>query len=420
METWLWVIAGALTLLELSRIAAALARPEPPYKVLGDCPPERLTELLSAALDTPIHHASSIDVLKGGDAFYPAQLEAIRSARRSVHLNVYIFHPSIIADRYIAELTERAEAGVEVRVLLDAFGSLRMTKRRFRRLIAAGGQMELYHPLRWHSWPRLNHRNHQNVLTIDGETAFVGGAGVSDYWDGGRAGRPPWMDTMFRIRGGAVVGLQAAFAENWLEATGQLLTRESDYPTVDGEGAPTISVNSSPTHGGSTRARVLFQRLLRSARESVLITTPYFLPDGSARREMIEAMEKRNVRIEVLAPGRRSVPFFTRRCSRRHYGELLLAGAKIHEYGPAMMHAKAMVVDGLWTVVGSTNFDPRSFGINDEINVAVLDKELAAKLTAWFEEDVRQSRAIEYRKWRRRPLSERVTELLSAIFERQQ
>ncbi|MBI1357866.1 MAG: cardiolipin synthase B [Acidobacteria bacterium] len=420
MDIGLWIIAGLLALVELSRLAAALARPEPPYRVLGDAPPERLVTLLSSMLDTPVHHAASVEGFRGGDAFYPAQLEAIRRAQRSIHLNVYIFHPCMMADRYVEELTRQAEAGLEVRVLLDAFGSLRMTKRRFRRLMAAGGQVEFYHPLRWHSWPLVNHRNHQNVLVLDGETAFVGGAGVSDYWDGGRGKRPPWNDTMFRITGGAVTGLQAAFAENWLEATGELLGRERDYPEPDGDGAPTLTVNSSPTHGGSTRARVLFQRLLRASRESVLITTPYFLPDGSARAEMIRAMRERGVKIEVLAPGRSSVPFFTRRCSRRHYGELLQAGAKIHEYGPAMMHAKAMVVDGVWTAIGSTNFDPRSFGINDEINVAVYGPELAQTVEGWFREDLRRSRNIEYAQWRRRPLTERLTELMSSIFERQQ
>lgn len=406
-------------------MAAALVAPARSYRALGPAhhtsASDGFVHLLSAALDTPVHRGAQIDILVNGESFYPAQLDAIRRSRTSIHFCAYIFQPSPIADRFLEALEERAAAGVEVRLLVDAFGSIRMPNRRFDRLRAAGGQAALYHPVQWNTWPLMNHRNHQNLLVLDGRSAFIGGAGVGSYWDGGRFGRPPWRDSVFRASGDVVAGLQAAFADNWLEATGELLGREIDFPSwAEQTGARAISVNSSPTQGGATRARTLFRYLIHSAQESITIATPYFLPDRSARREMVRAMEERGVRIEVLVPGRHSVPLLTRRCSRRHYGELLRAGAGIYEYGPAMMHAKTMVVDGVWSVVGSTNFDPRSFGINDEVNLAVYDRELAANLEACFEQDLAVSRSISYDQWRRRPLWERSTEILSAVFEQQQ
>ncbi len=424
MEIVFWVVIGLLAALELSRLAAALAVPAAPYRVLGSADgaksPERFAQLLSAALDTPVHRAASVEVFVDGEHFYPAQLDAIRRAQRSVHLGAYIFKPSPIGDRFIEALTERAAAGVEVRLLLDAFGSFRMPRRRLAGLTAAGGKVAFYHPIRWNTWTDMNHRNHQNLLVIDGATAFIGGAGVDRYWQGGRFGKPPWHDSVFRVTGGAVAGLQAAFADNWLEADGELLARDSDYPLLPDEGALAISVNSSPTRGGATRARVLFRHLIHSAQQRIVIATPYFLPNQSAREEMIRAMRERGVQIEVLVPGRHSVPFFTRRCSRRRYGVLLEAGAKIYEYESAMMHVKTMVVDGVWSVFGSTNFDPRSFGINDEVNMAVYDAGLARELELSFEKDIARSQSINYNAWRKRPYWERATELFSAIFEQQQ
>jgi len=288
-------------------------------------------------------------------------------------------------------------------------------------LLKAGGRVEWYHPLRWNTWPHINNRSHQEIIVIDGVCAFAAGAGVADYWERSGVRGSRWRDTMFRITGDAATGLQAAFAINWLEAAGELLAGETCFPRIaEGGPSPALVVNSAPTQGGSTHARVLFQMLLHAAQKKVRIATPYFLPDKSARNEMIRAVQERGVELEILVPGRHAVPFLTRRCSRRLYGQLLQAGARIYEFQPAMMHVKTMVVDGLWAVFGSTNFDPRSFGINDEINVAVRGEELAARLDEDFERDLAESRPIDYEEWRKRPWWERVTELFSAVFERQQ
>lgn len=215
--------------------------------------------------------------------------------------------------------------------------------------------------------------------------------------------------------------MQATFAENWLESSGELLTDPDYFPYSAGDGEMVAMViNSSPTVGASTRARMLFQTLLASARKSIHITTPYFLPDKSARNEMICAMRERGVELFIVTPGMHSDHLLTRTSSRRLYGELLRNGARIFEYEPTMIHAKVMIIDGVWSVIGSTNFDNRSFGLNDEVNLAACDEALAARLEADFERDIADSREITYEIWRRRSVLERTHEWLGWLLERQQ
>ena len=226
---------------------------------------------------------------------------------------------------------------------------------------------------------------------------------------------------MVRVEGEAVPNLQATFAENWLAASGELLVGEAYFPqTACPHQTAAMVINSTPTVGGSTRARVLFQLLLASAKRTISITTPYFLPDKSLMHELCRALEERGVKVRILAPGRKSDHLVTRSTSRGAYGKLLKAGAEIYEYQPAMIHVKMLCVDGLWTVVGSTNFDNRSFGINDEVNLAVRDAAFSERLERDMANDLRQSRRISLEDWRHRPVTERATELLGWVFERQQ
>jgi cardiolipin synthase len=224
-----------------------------------------------------------------------------------------------------------------------------------------------------------------------------------------------------RVEGEAVPNLQATFAENWLAASGELLTGNAYFPQITcPANTAAMVINSTPTIGGSTRARVLFQLLLASAKRSISITTPYFLPDKSLTRELCRAIEERDVKLRILVPGRKSDHLLTRSTSRGGYGPLLEAGAEVYEYQPSMIHAKILCVDGLWGVVGSTNFDNRSFGINDEVNLAVCDAAFAEQLDQDMTGDVAQSRRVSLEEWRARPVSERAPELLGWIFERQQ
>jgi len=378
--------------------------------------------ILEAITDAKVNHGNRIEVLTNGEVYYEAELEAIRAARSSVNLEAYIFQKGEVTRRFIEALTERARAGVEVRLTLDAIGSFASWDSYFKDLRAAGGQVGWYHGFRWSTLARINNRTHREIIVVDGQVGFLGGAGFADHWLKGDEKNPRWRDTMFRIEGPAVTSLQAAFVENWLESSGEILTDIKFFPAQkEGKGeTAALIIDSSPTTGMSTRARILYQTLLASAQKSILITTPYFLPDRSARHELVRAIRERDVEVKIIVPGAHSDHLLTRRSSRRLFGDLLKAGAQIYEYEAAMIHAKTMVIDGLWCVVGSTNFDNRSFGLNDEVNLAAEDAALATRLSEDFARDMKESRAVSYEEWRRRSIFERVHEWFGWLLERQQ
>ncbi|HLL70435.1 MAG TPA: phospholipase D-like domain-containing protein [Pyrinomonadaceae bacterium] len=403
----------------------ALFEPGLNYKIAqpASCPPdsEEFMRIIEALTDAQVTRHSSIEVFTNGENYYEAELEALRRAERNINLEAYIFQKGKVADEFVKVLTERARAGVQVNLVLDAIGSFASWDSYFAELRAVGGRVCWYHPFRWYTLPRINNRTHRELIIIDGRVGFIGGAGFADHWRYPVKDHPRWRDTMFRVEGTAVANLQATFAENWLEASGEILAHKDYFPDDDPQGqTPSLVVNSSPSAGRSTRARILFQMLLASAEESVLVTTPYFLPDRSARAEMVRAIRERGVKIQIVVPGIKSDHALTRNSSRRLYGDLLEAGASIYEYQPTMMHAKTLVVDGKWSVIGSTNFDNRSFGLNDEVNLAAFDTALAARIAEDFERDRAESKAVSYEEWRRRSIFERIHELFGMLLERQQ
>jgi cardiolipin synthase A/B len=413
----------SLTIL-LAYCLLALFGPILRYRIERTNPPEdpkRLCRTLEVLCDSQMHDDSRIEVLTNGSSFYEAELQAIARARRSVNLLAYIFQKGEIAARYLDVLTERARAGVDVNLVFDAIGAFAARQSYFRQLCDAGGRVAFYHPLTWHGWPAINNRTHRELLIVDGNVGFIGGAGIADHWYVGKHGRPPWRDTMFRVEGKLVSNLQSAFCENWLESTGEILMGEEHFPfPSDGKGSSAMVVISSPTPGGSTRARILFQSLLASAQREIAIATPYFLPDTSARAELARAVKERGVRVRIITPGKSADHALTRRSSRRLYGELLRAGVRIFEYQPVMIHAKILIVDGVWSVGGSTNFDNRSFGLNDEINLAVYDHRVAQRLHEDFERDLADSREVTMEEWRSRPLIERMQEPFGWALRREQ
>jgi cardiolipin synthase len=376
--------------------------------------------ILATLADSNLHKASKIEVLTNGESYYEAQLEAIRQAKRSINLEAYIFQKGEVTRRFVEAMTERARAGVKVNLVLDAIGSFATWNSYFKELKKAGGRVEWYHGFKWHQWPRLNSRTHREILVIDCEVAFVGGAGFADHWLISKKKAPRWRDTVCRIEGDAVSSVQATFVENWLEASGELMTEDEYFCFNESPcDSVTLVVDSSLTSGQSTRARMLFQTLIASAKESINITTPYFLPDKGLRRELIRAVQ-RGVKVTILCPGNHNDHVLTRRASRRLYGSLLKAGAEIYEYQPAMIHAKVLVADSRWSVFGSTNLDHRSFSINDEVNVATNDLPVAARFQEDFAQDLAVSKKMTYRAWKRRPIIERFTEFWGRILERQQ
>ena len=376
--------------------------------------------LVGAITDSDVHDASSVDVLTNGTVFYDAELDAIRAARRTVHIVAFIFHPSAIGDRFLAALTERARAGVCVRVIVDAIGSFPTPDRYFAELRAAGGNVAWYQPIRWYTLKRFNNRTHREIIVVDGSVGFVGGAGISSHWLG-PAHERPWRDSMLRVTGNLVCGLQTAFAENWLEATSEILADDSAFPptTTPPEGSPGIVVIGTPSPARSSPARVLFQVVLAAARVSIDVNSPYFLPDASARRELIAAA-RRGVRVRIMTPGDANNHPLARRASRRRYGELLAAGIEMLEYQPGMIHAKILVADAACCIMGSTNFDSRSFDLNDEVNIVLVDLKLAERLKEDYERDVAVSRPVTLEEWRNRPLGEKALALLGFFLERQE
>lgn len=403
----------------------ALFGPRLPYK-LSTPPPQPIDSSefvaqLEALADAKLVDGNHVEPLLNGENFYEAELDAMRQARRSINVEAYIFRRGEIANRMLEVLTERARHGVKVNMVVDAVGALTTSKRYFKPLLEAGGRVEWYHPIRWNTWFRSNNRTHRELVIVDGEVGFIGGAGISDHWLLSRNGEPRWRDSMYRVRGDAVARMQGIFAENWVEASGQLISGDDYFRFHSSStGIPAMVVGSSPSSGASTRSRMMIQTLLAAARKSIYVTTPYFLPDKGLRDELIRAKNEHGVDVKILVPGKKTDLIMTRSSSRALYGDLLKAGVEIYEYQPAMIHAKTLIIDGVWCVVGSTNLDHRSFGLNDEVNLAALDRGFAARMTEIFQQDLGQSQRITYHQWKKRPVLERALEWVGWTFERQQ
>ncbi len=367
-----------------------------------------------------LHHGNRITVFTDGPAFYPAMLEAIRGAARAINLECYILRHGRVASQFVEALSERARSGVNVTIVVDAIGSFSLWGRPVARLRAAGCRIEAYRPLTWSSLYRINNRTHRELLIVDGATAFVGGAGIADWWMYPQRRRTrPWRDTMARVDGPVVSALQGVAAENWLECCGEILTGPDYFPDLKACGDTTGFVIKSSPSDRATASRVTFQLLLEGADRSVRISTPYFLPDRALRRALV-AMARRGVDVRVVVPGPRTDQHWVRLASRRMWGELLEAGVRIFEYRPSMIHAKVLIVDDLWTVLGTTNIDNRSFEHNDEDNLAMRDPAVAARLADDYDRDLAASTEITLDGWRRRPRWEKIVGRFVWILERQQ
>ena len=398
-----------------------LFAPHVPYTLHEslDCASEHFIYSLSHITLSSVRHDSRFEVLTNAREFYPAMLSAIRSAKRTINMECYIFRPDEIGRTFMAAMMEKARAGVKVNLVVDAVGSFRFGLSAMREMRQAGCDVQLYQGFKWHRLSRLNNRTHRELLVVDGTVAFVGGAGVGDQWAKGMHGKKPWRDTVARVRGPVVASIQGVFAENWVECCGEILCGPEYFPELTKAGTTsTLIVKSSPADR-ATACRVMFQMLLESATKQIRITTPYFLPDKALRQALIGAA-KRGIAIDIIVPGSHTDQRWVRLVSRRKYNELLREGIHIHEYRAGMMHAKVLNVDDLWVVLGTTNFDNRSFEHNDEVNIAIRDDELSARLTKDFLADVGCSEEVTLETWKRRPLVEKIVEPFAWILERQQ
>jgi len=405
---WLFAILGVLG------CAKVLAVRQAPELTLGEATFFRTIE---AHTDAPIVRGNRIEVLLNGDETFPVMLREIRRAKSTITFAQYLYEDGSIARELAQAFAERCRAGVKADILLDRHGSGKAPSDIIATMKDAGCHVEYFRRVEAEGiifpWKllRYNYRSHRRVLVIDGRIGFTGGYGISEAWTGN--GRMPehWRDTNARIEGPVVRFLQAAFAESWLETTGIAIGGDGYFPRLEPSGnLPAQIVKSSPT-GGSFQNYMLFLLSINSAKKSILITNPYFIPDNVMTEALMKAAT-RGVRVVVLLPGEIDSQL-TYTSSRSHYGPLLLGGVQIFEYKASLMHAKTIVVDGVWSTIGSTNFDNRSFALNQEINLTVYDSGIAHRLEEIFREDLKYSQQITYEQWRSRSIFERFVELFA-------
>ena len=368
---------------------------------------------LQSTCQAALHHGNRVTVFTDGPAFYPAMLEAIRGATRSINMECYIFQHGKIASQFIDALSERARNGVNVTIVVDAIGSFSLWGRPVSRLRAAGCRIQSYQAIRWHSLHRMNNRTHRELLVVDGTVAFIGGMGVADQWTREVDGLPAWRDTQIEIRGPAVADVEAGFDQNWILTGGEVDPPVPPREPPAGD-ARSIVVWSAP-QGGASGMKLLYLLALASARREVDVESPYLITDASSAWSIQDA-RRRGVRIRLLVDGDRTDAKMVKYASRAQYERLLEEGVDIAEYQPTMMHAKTMVVDGLLSVVGSANFDNRSLELNDELNVAAFDPALASRLLEDFTRDWTESKRLELQAWRSRPLFARDRDWIWSAF----
>jgi cardiolipin synthase A/B len=403
-------------------LAITLAKASAPKQTVYDLPHDfRVTDatfLPSALPGSLLTPGNRIEILENGDGIFPPMLEAIAAAKKTVDFEAYIFWSGTVGSRFRDALAERASHGVAVRILLDAVGSpgRKLKAADVEVLKRAGCRVEFFHSRRpWKVWA-VNHRNHRRVLVVDGAVGFTGGAGFADEWSGNADSPEHWRDTQVRVAGPAVRGLQRAFQDNWSEVTGEALVGAEFFPEIPPVGSMSaVVVPSSPLAAMSGAGRVYAVSLAAAAKE-IWIANSYFLPDEETSGLMIDAVKRgADVRIIVPSDAHNDVPA-TKAAGRASYGPLLQGGVRIFEYQPTMFHLKTMVVDGIFSTVGSANFDDRSFHLNEEINLFVYDAGFAAQMRERYERDLAQCREYTLAMWKKRPLKKRITEWLVGPF----
>ena len=379
---------------------------------------EEFLRSIAGATGAPFVDGNRVDILNNGDEFFPAMLADISSAQLSITIEAYIYWAGEIGRRFAEALAERARSGVRVKILLDAFGSADIGDEIVGILEGGGCHIAWYNPLRWYTLGRYNNRTHRKSVIVDGRVGYTGGAGIADKWLGHAQDEDHWRDIQIRIEGPAVTPLQTGFAQNWLESTRELVSGPLYYPPLEPAGGlQVLTVMSSPVTGAST-ARTLYYLSITSARRSIYIANPYFVPDPVALETLIDA-KRRGVDVRVMVSGPENDVWLSRRNAVRMYGKLLEAGIEILEYEGTLLHHKTMVVDGVWVTIGTTNFDARSFAHNEENNVCVYDRGLASELVRIFEDDTRRCTNITLEAWRNRGWFWKVEEVIAAFLTEQ-
>lgn len=400
------VVAGLLLIAqdqETLKIRSAISAEDPQHPTY-----------LAALVGTALTRGNQYEVLTNGDQFFPAMLDAIRNAKRRISFETYVYKKGRMADEFTTAFEETCRRGVQVNLVIDSVGG--ETERSHKdRLARAGCTVAMFNTPHWYQLEEFNYRTHRKILVVDGEVGFTGGAGIADYWAGNAQDKEHWRETQIRMRGPIVTLLEAAFYENWVEAAGKdVMPQLDELPaSLDTEGA-SLLLRSSPT-GGSSDLKRLYLLAIASARKTIDITTPYFVTDESSDWAFEDAA-RRGVKIRILVESDVTDAMPVKYASRNLYERLLAMGVEIYEYEPTMMHAKTLVVDGVWNMFGSANFDNRSLELNDELNIAVTSRALAERLRLDFERDLRVSAKIDLARWRQRSLLQKTRERFWSAF----
>ena len=373
---------------------------------------------MSHLLGPPLVAGNQVRELINGDEIFPPMLAAIRAAKKTITFETYIYWSGDIGREFAEALAERAQAGVKVHVLVDWVGSVKMDDELLELMEDAGVELHKYHPLRWYHLARMNNRTNRKLLVADGKVGFTGGVGIADNWLGDAQDADHWRDSHFRIEGPAVAHMQAAFLDNWMKTSGEVLHGKDYFPPLQPVGEHYAQVFKSSADEGSESVRLMYLLSIASARKTIYIANAYFVPDDLSVETLVRALE-RGVKVRIILPGTRIDSEPVRRASRARWGDLLEAGAEIYEYQPTMFHCKVMIVDDVWVSVGSTNFDSRSFRLNDEANLNIYDHEFAQRQIDIFENDLKKSRQITYAEWQHRPWSEKLLEHTIALLRSQ-
>jgi len=375
----------------------------------------QFVHVMGVLLGPPVLGGNRYEVLVNGDRIFPAMLSAIRGARETVNFETYIYWSEAIGREFADALAERARAGVKVNVLLDWVGSSKMEQSYIDEMKAAGVEILKYHPPHWSHLGRLNNRTHRKLLVVDGRVGFTGGVGIAEQWSGDAQDAQHWRDTHFQVEGPVVAQMQAVFMDNWIKTTGAVLHGVDYFPPLEPAGQGAAQVFSSSPSGGSASMELMYLMSITAAKRTIRLSSSYFVPNELAVQTMVEAM-KRGVKLQIITPGEHTDTETVRAASRARWGDLLAAGAEIYEYQPTMYHCKVMIVDEFMVSTGSTNFDDRSFRLNDEANLNIYDAGFAAEQVRIFDADLAKSRRIDLATWQARPLHEKILEHLASVF----
>lgn len=359
-----------------------------------------------------------VKALQNGGQIFPAMLDAIREAKKSITFETYIYWSGEIGKKFSDALCERSLAGVKVHVMLDWVGCGKIDSKFLDAMKAAGIELERYHPVRWHTLTRINNRTHRKLLVVDGRIGFTGGVGIADQWEGHAESKDHWRDSHFQIEGPAVAQMQAAFTDNWVKTRARVLVGPDYFPDLKPEGDSLAQVFKSSRGEGSESVRLMYLLSIASAAKSIRLQAAYFVPDDLAIQTLISA-RRRGVKIEIIVPGPHMDEQIAQHASRSLWNELLDAGIEIYEYQPTMYHCKVLIVDDVWVSVGSTNFDDRSFRLNDEANLNIYDAAFAAEQAQFFEQDKSHSRLMTRSEFKNRSAFGKMCDELAGMLRRQ-